>query len=194
MRYCHYFAVLSLVALTLVGCASPAVRDEVNAVVAEVRLPIAQIDRGVLIFLPNQVLFDTGDSHFSEAMAQPYLDKVARLLLDKTDKTVSIEGHTDNVGSAGYNLELSARRAESVQQALIQRGVPMARLKALSFGMDRPVAPNDTEVGRALNRRVELIVLDETVENLTRGEPANSFEAAFEKLRALFAQPVTSAR
>ncbi len=182
----------ALVTLVLLGsgCASKPAPQEVTKAIAEARLPIAQIDRGVLIWLPDQVLFETGKAEFKQELAQPYLDKVARLLTEKTDKKVALEGHTDNVGSAEFNLALSARRAESVRQALLSRGVPQERLETASFGLTQPVAPNDTDVGRALNRRVEVIVLDETVANITRGEPENSFEAAFEKLKQMFGQPI----
>ncbi len=184
-RFFVSFLVLA-VALGLAGCAGKPVRDEANLA----RLPIAQTERGVLIWLPEQVQFETGKSQFSETLAQPHLDKLARLLREKTAKSIQIEGHTDNIGSVEFNLQLSGRRAESVRTALLQRGVARERMKTASFGRERPIAPNDTEVGRALNRRVEFIVLDETVENFSRGEPANSFEAAFEKLSEMFGQPI----
>ena len=174
----------------LAGCAGQAVQEET----VKTRLPIAQTERGVMIWLPEQVQFDVGKSEFDQLQAQTHLDVLARILREKTSKSVMIEGHTDNAGTAEFNLQLSSRRAETVRTALLKRGVAKERLKVSSFGWSRPIAPNDTEVGRALNRRVELIVLDETVENLSRGEPANSFEAAFEKLQEMFSQPIPRAR
>lgn len=152
------------------------------------KLPIAQLDRGVMIWLPSQVLFETGQSSFNETDAAPFLDKIARLLRDKTHKTVSLEGHTDNVGSTEYNQGLSERRAESVRLAMLKRGVPAQRLQARGFGLSQPIAPNDSDVGRSINRRVEVIVLDEVVENITRDEPPNSFQAAFDILKAMFGE------
>lgn len=67
-----------------------------------------------------------------------------------------IEGHTDNVGRAGYNAVLSRKRAEAVREALIARGVPAERLVAQGFGSDQPVADNRTDEGRARNRRIEI--------------------------------------
>ena len=67
-----------------------------------------------------------------------------------------IEGHTDNVGRAGYNAVLSRKRAEAVREALIVRGVPAERLVAQGFGSDQPIADNRTDEGRARNRRIEI--------------------------------------
>lgn len=188
-------ASLALVfALFLSGCAST--RDDASAlnnIKPADKLPIAQIERGVMIWLPSQVMFETGKSSFNEADAAPYLDKVARLLRDKTRKTVSLEGHTDNIGTAEYNQGLSEHRAESVRLAMLIRGIPAERLQAKGFGLSQPIAPNDSEVGRAINRRVEVIVLDELIENITRDEPANSFQSAFDILKTMFGESATKA-
>lgn len=175
--------------LLLSGCAStPDEASVLNSLKTADKLPIAQLDRGVMIWLPSQVLFETGQSSFNEADAAPFLDKIARLLRDKTQKTVSLEGHTDNVGSIEFNQGLSERRAESVRLAMLKRGVPVERLQAKGFGLNQPIAPNDSDIGRSINRRVEVIVLDEIVENITRDEPPNSFQAAFDILKAMFGE------
>jgi outer membrane protein OmpA-like peptidoglycan-associated protein len=71
---------------------------------------------------------------------------------------LTVEGHTDDVGSATTNQSLSARRAEAVRQALVaQHGVDAARLEARGFGATRPASPNATAEGRQANRRVELV-------------------------------------
>ena len=71
------------------------------------------------------------------------------------DTTVEIEGHTDNVGSEAYNLDLSKRRAESVKNYLVENlGIDPARLSAAGYGFSRPIADNNTREGRAQNRRV----------------------------------------
>ena len=85
------------------------------------------------------------------------LKTVAALIKSSGDAMLTIEGHTDNIGSAQYNQTLSEQRAEAVRQALVTRyAVPPARLSAKGFGLTRPVETNDTFEGRAHNRRVEL--------------------------------------
>ena len=76
---------------------------------------------------------------------------------------------------------------------MLSRGIPAERLQAKGFGLSQPIAPNDSEVGRAMNRRVEVIVLDELIENITRDEPANSFQAAFDILKTMFGESATKA-
>lgn len=161
---------------------------------AKVTLAIAQTDRGVMIWLPDNVLFGFGKAEINSVEAGPYLDRTAELLKNKTSRAVSLEGHTDNIGSEAANLALSEKRAMSVRNELLQRGVAPDRLAVVGFGKAKPLAPNDTELGRKLNRRVELIILGETVENLSQGEPANSFEMAFDKLRQQLDQPPPKSR
>lgn len=70
---------------------------------------------------------------------------------------LEVRGHTDNIGTAQFNQELSQQRAEAVRQALVsQYGIPSGKLTSRGFGFTRPVDTNDTVVGRAHNRRVEL--------------------------------------
>jgi outer membrane protein OmpA-like peptidoglycan-associated protein len=89
--------------------------------------------------------------------AHPILDEAAEMLKSNPDVNVEVRGYTDGVGSDGYNLRLSERRAETVKRYLVSRGVPASRLSTRGFGKADPVATNDTAVGRAQNRRVELV-------------------------------------
>ncbi len=89
----------------------------------------------------------------------PILDSIARWLLSNPSMIVEIAGHTDNIGSAEYNLKLSQRRAEAVRQYLINKGVPPERIYARGYGETQPIADNSTEEGRAKNRRVELRII-----------------------------------
>jgi outer membrane protein OmpA-like peptidoglycan-associated protein len=73
---------------------------------------------------------------------------------------VRIEGHTDNVGSASFNQILSGKRAMSVKRYLIERGIEPERLLIAGFGSSKPIADNATMQGRALNRRVEFIIIE----------------------------------
>lgn len=173
--------------LALSGCASKPVEVAPAPVAAAPKAVIAidQTPRGVQIPLPNTVLFQFGKADLNEGAAAPYLDKIAALLKSKSTKPVAIEGHTDNVGTLPSNQAISEARAKVVQAALLSRGVPAERLKAEGFAFQRPVVSNSNEEGRAMNRRVEIIILDEKVENITAGEPANAFESAFAKLKAM---------
>lgn len=98
---------------------------------------------------------------FDKATLQPgadtVLDEVVTLMRDNPDLKIEIEGHTDNIGSRDYNLDLSQRRAETVLNYLVQHGIAADRLTPRGHGFDRPVTSNDTEEGRARNRRVELV-------------------------------------
>lgn len=98
--------------------------------------------------------FETGSDRISSSKAA-LLDLTARAATDCPGR-LRIEGHTDDTGSAAINDALSQRRAEAVRAALIQRGVSPSRLTAVGFGSTRPVGDNDTDEGRALNRRIEI--------------------------------------
>ncbi|HYQ39622.1 MAG TPA: OmpA family protein [Pseudomonas sp.] len=106
----------------------------------------------------GEVLFAFNSANLTEA-AQARLDTVVDSKL-KGDDVVAIKvaGHTDSVGSDAYNQKLSERRARSVMNYLIDRGVPAGKLSIEGFGESKPVGDNATEAGRAQNRRVELTV------------------------------------
>jgi outer membrane protein OmpA-like peptidoglycan-associated protein len=89
--------------------------------------------------------------------SRPLLDQVAAMLKEHGDWNVTLEGHTDNVGGPAFNKDLSTRRAAAVKAYLATAGVPAARLASIGFGFDKPVASNDTQSGRAENRRVEIV-------------------------------------
>jgi outer membrane protein OmpA-like peptidoglycan-associated protein len=89
--------------------------------------------------------------------SRPTLDKVVALLTDHSDWRVVIEGHTDNIGGESFNQSLSERRAAAVKNYFTRVGIEATRLSAKGQGLSHPVATNDTEAGRAQNRRVELI-------------------------------------
>ncbi|MFK8016018.1 MAG: OmpA family protein, partial [Gammaproteobacteria bacterium] len=99
------------------------------------------------------------------------LDAAALWLLDHPSVTVELVGHTDTVGGHAYNQPLSARRAAQVLQYLVDRGVPRARLSSIGYGQRQPIADNQTEQGRALNRRVELRRSDVASQNMTSTVP-----------------------
>lgn len=89
--------------------------------------------------------------------SQPQLASIHMLLKEDGSLNLQIVGHTDSMGDAAYNRQLSQKRAESVQQALVALGIEAGRLTAEGMGEEKPVADNKTSEGRARNRRVELI-------------------------------------
>jgi outer membrane protein OmpA-like peptidoglycan-associated protein len=102
------------------------------------------------------IYFNTGSARLLEE-SQPALKTVAQLVSQSKEPVLSVEGHTDNVGTAQFNQTLSEKRAEAVRQALVaQYGVPPGRLVTKGFGFTRPLESNETVEGRARNRRVEL--------------------------------------
>jgi len=102
------------------------------------------------------IYFNTGSAQLLEE-SQPTLKAVAEVVKQSKDAVLTIEGHTDNIGSADYNQDLSEKRAAAVRRALVsQFGVPAEHLAAKGYGLTRPVETNDTLEGRARNRRVEL--------------------------------------
>jgi outer membrane protein OmpA-like peptidoglycan-associated protein len=102
------------------------------------------------------ILFDTDSARIrTESFAT--LDEVVRLLSSETSWSLTIEGHTDSTGTPAHNQDLSGQRAESVKDYLTGKGIAGGRLNAAGFGQTKPVADNATELGRAQNRRVELV-------------------------------------
>ncbi|NLI82180.1 MAG: OmpA family protein [Deltaproteobacteria bacterium] len=90
------------------------------------------------------------------------LSEIVKLMKGYPDLAVEIQGHTDSVGTREYNQKLSEKRAGAVRAYLIQHGIQQSRMASRGYGLDQPVASNDTEEGRALNRRVELKKLSST--------------------------------
>ncbi|MFO0760157.1 MAG: OmpA family protein [Byssovorax sp.] len=113
--------------------------------------------RGMVISLSGAVLFVTGQSTLLP-IARNKLDQVAEVLKDQPNQTITVEGHTDSVGTAAANQTLSEKRAQAVREYLVSRGVPADAIKAVGYGPTRPVADNKTAEGRADNRRVEIVV------------------------------------
>ena len=113
-------------------------------------------DRGFIVTLPG-LFFDTGKSAL-KAGARNALGKIADQLRANADVRITIEGHTDSVGSDALNQALSEKRAAAVRDYLVSRGLPADRMTMTGLGETAPVATNDTAAGRQQNRRVELII------------------------------------
>jgi outer membrane protein OmpA-like peptidoglycan-associated protein len=109
--------------------------------------------------LNDSIHFDTGLDTI-KAESHPVLDQVAALVSQHEElKRIRVEGHTDNVGPADYNKDLSARRAVAVVRYLVGKGVAAGRLEPTGYGFEKPIATNETALGRARNRRVEFTIL-----------------------------------
>lgn len=105
----------------------------------------------------DRVLFEVDKSDLTQ-QAQGVLSRLTATLLKVEIHGASVIGHTDSTGSSEYNLALSQRRAASVKMAMASAGMESARIRDQGMGESQPIADNDTEVGRAQNRRVVIIV------------------------------------
>jgi len=129
-------------------------------------LKAKQTERGIVLTI-GDVLFA-----FDKATLSPgafrNVDKLADFLQKHPNRSVLIEGHTDNVGSDQYNLDLSEKRADAVKNALVAKGVGQDRITTKGYGEKYPVATNNTSDGRQQNRRVEVVILNEGVKPETQ--------------------------
>lgn len=107
------------------------------------------------LIMPGNITFMTNSSEISNQF-YPVLDSVGTVLKDFDKTSIDIAGYTDSVGSFEHNQQLSEARASSVASYLVRSGVHHGRIQARGFGERYPVAPNDNEMGRSQNRRVEI--------------------------------------
>ena len=118
---------------------------------------VTRVGEGLVVTFDSGILFDF-NSDALKSTARSNLDNLAANLASFGDSKLVLVGHTDSVGTAQYNQGLSERRARSVANYLITKGVPSVRVEANGRGEAEPVQPNDTETGRSANRRVEVAV------------------------------------
>ncbi|MGO9947254.1 MAG: OmpA family protein [Steroidobacteraceae bacterium] len=136
-------------------------RDQANQETARVQaeldaLKATPTPRGMVLTL-GDVLFDTGRAELKSGASRK-LDQLAQFLVEHPDRRVQIDGFTDSVGTDSYNEELSQRRANTVREALISRGIESSRIGTEGYGKSYPVANNSDSGGRQLNRRVEVVI------------------------------------
>jgi OmpA-OmpF porin, OOP family len=122
-----------------------------------VDINLEKVKAGSVVIL-NNIFFDTDKYELKEKSASD-LSKVVRFLSENPSVRIEISGHTDNVGAADYNKQLSLKRATAVYDYLVLKGIDKKRLTYKGFGAEQPVADNDTEEGRQLNRRIEFAVV-----------------------------------
>lgn len=128
---------------------------------------VTETDNGqaILVNLPDGVTFDVA-SYTLKPEFRATLDKVGESLTRYPNSLVDVYGHTDSTGSDAYNQTLSENRARTVANYLVSRGVAAARVRSQGFGETMPIASNDTEDGRAKNRRVEVKIVPVTQEEV----------------------------
>lgn len=134
--------------------------DELSAKLLQSRLmdlSARPTDRGQLVILDDG-LFAPGQAQLKNPTPER-LVRIARFLVEYDDRTVVIEGHTDNVGTETGNQELAQARADAVKNYLISEGIKASRIRALGLGEGSPIADNGTAAGRQSNRRVELLIV-----------------------------------
>ena len=130
---------------------------ELRAQLQGTGVSVTRVGDRIVLNMPSNVTFATDQDQVIPPF-YPTLDSVA-IVLRKFDKTlIDVDGHTDSVGNAGYNMDLSNRRANSVANYLASRGVDPRRMSAMGYGLERPIASNASESGRAQNRRVEIAI------------------------------------
>ncbi len=112
----------------------------------------------LIVTMPQDILFATASSELRPTLIADLRD-VGASLIAYPGTTAQVIGHTDSDGDAGYNLDLSQRRAQSVANVLIGEGVPGSRIQVIGRGEDQPIASNLTPEGKAQNRRVEIVIL-----------------------------------
>lgn len=111
----------------------------------------------LVLSMPELVLFDFNKYEVKNKV-KGSLNTLAKALEENPDIRIKIDGYTDFIGSEGYNLELSVKRAKSIKNYLVDRGVNSSNISIEGYGKQNPIANNATAAGRAKNRRVEFII------------------------------------
>lgn len=132
---------------------------------------VERVGEGIKLTFESGILYDF-DSYELTPASQESVMELARILNEYPETNVMVEGHTDNKGSAKYNKGLSERRANSVANYLKMQGVSDDRITTRGMGLENPVESNETEAGRAKNRRVEIAIWanEELKEKAEKGE------------------------
>ena len=124
-------------------------------------MQVAREGDNIRLIMPGSITFES-NSYNLRGGFYPALNSVGEVLSKYADTTLRITGHTDNTGQRAMNQTLSERRAGSVADYLVTRGVARSRILVQGVAFDQPIADNTTEQGRSQNRRVELYILPKT--------------------------------
>ena len=144
------------------GAAGAAIGNYMDKQAAEMQKDLegAKVERvgeGIKITFDSGILFALNSSALSQ-QSQEQLDNLSQILNKYSDTNILVEGHTDNTGTAEYNMKLSERRAQSVASYLESHNVAYSRITTKGYGEEQPIVANDTPEHRALNRRVEIAI------------------------------------
>ena len=150
-------AIVGGVAGSAIGAQLDKQAAELQASISNDRVQIINTGSELIVRMPQDILFDF-DSTAIKSSLRSDLGALAANLQRYPGSLVDITGHTDNVGTAEYNRDLSYRRANSVAAVLISNGVSAGRIRTIGMGEDQPIATNLTAEGRALNRRVDIVI------------------------------------
>ncbi|WP_428659018.1 OmpA family protein [Runella sp.] len=154
-------AIGAIIGATVGGAAGAVIGNHMDKQAEKLREDLGSVARvervgeGVKLTFDNALLFDFG-SFLLRSETQESLRNMAQTLKKDQQTHLLVEGHTDNVGSAEFNRELSDKRAQAVSNFLVAEGVSTERFKVIGQGEANPIATNSTEVGRQQNRRVEI--------------------------------------
>ncbi|WHF52668.1 OmpA family protein [Chryseobacterium gotjawalense] len=145
------------------GVAGNVIGNKMDKQAREIKetLPGAEVERvgeGIKVTMKENMVNFAFDSSNLTATAQTNLDKLATILANNPDTNINIYGYTDSKGTDSYNLALSDRRAAAVKSYLSSKGVSSMRMNTMGRGEADPIASNDTDAGRAQNRRVEFAI------------------------------------
>lgn len=145
----------------------PALPDEAHLLPAHKQpLPLTECDpyRSVVFIIGDRIFFEF-DSATLRPDAIDHIERLAAYLKCFPDKHFMIEGHTDSRGSHKYNLELGCQRAKAAERAFIEHGLPVERMRTISYGADRPSHLGDNEEAWSQNRRVVFLVIEKLRES-----------------------------
>lgn len=137
------------------GCGQAITADDVNTGSAMAEFVTTVLLEKAESWIFRDIKFES-DKDILMASSYPTLEKILHILTNDIEISVEIQGHTDSTASNAHNMDLSQRRAQTVMKYLQSKGIPASRMTARGYGEDRPIDTNDTEEGKANNRRVEL--------------------------------------
>jgi outer membrane protein OmpA-like peptidoglycan-associated protein len=152
----------AIIGATVGGTAGAIIGNQMDKQAAEIArtvpdAKVVRVEEGIVVEFNSKVLFGFDKSNLN-AEAKASLDKLVKVLNSYPDTDIEIQGHTDSQGTLSYNKSLSRRRATAVSDYLIAQNIRASRITVMGYGEEVPKYSNDTESGRAQNRRVEFLI------------------------------------